>query len=251
VNQALDVSVDGLLQTLELRGIPLPYEIGTFVALQACERVLEAPADVGGDVVWIRDDGAVHVSGAGAGSDESAARSVISLLGDLLVKSAPGVPPMILDLVESGPSDGSWGLTRLRDDLEAALVPLNRGATSRVLGRLIRESQRDAAPAAQELGAEEEARLSSELDRMLGTEVAHDDAGGDAGALEPTGQRELEGMIYSQPPPAAAHSAKPALRLRDDIDQLRETRRRGGWAMWLSALSLCGTCALLWFVTQQ
>lgn len=249
MNQALDVNVDGLLDTLEHRGIPLPYEIGTFVALQACERVLEAPVDVGGDVVWIRDDGAVHVAAATTASDEDAARSVVKMLGDLLVKSAPGVPPMILDLIESGPSDGSWGLSRLRDDLEAALVPLNRGATTRVLGRLIRESQRNPSPVAQELGVEEEAHLSSELDRLLGTNVG---TTGPAAARDDSAEPpDLQGMIYSQPPPASARSAKPALRLRDDIDQLRETRRGGGWAIWIAALSLCATCALLWFVTQQ
>jgi len=49
------------------------------------------------------------------------------------VCSAPGVPPMLLELIEHGPSAKDWTLSRLRDDLEACLLPLNRGATRRVL----------------------------------------------------------------------------------------------------------------------
>lgn len=248
VDQAMGVSVGGLLETLEGRGIPLPHEIGTFVALQACERMIDAPMSLDGDVVWIHDDGAVRVAAADAATDEVAARSVVKMLGDLLIRSAPGVPPVVLELVENGPSDGSWGLARLRDDLEAALVPLNRGATSRVLGRLIRETQRESARGEHAgLAAREEARLSSELDALLGTNVAGTEAEWSSG--EEASSADLDAMMYS-PAPRAGETARPTLRLRDDIEQLRESPTTGGWAIWIAAASLCATAALLWFVTR-
>ena len=65
--------------------------------------------------------------------------ALLALLGDLLVCAAPGVPNMLLDLVEHGPNEEQRSLQRLLSDLEACLLPLNRGATRRVLSRLVRE----------------------------------------------------------------------------------------------------------------
>jgi hypothetical protein len=81
---------------------------------------------------------------AQAATEREACGALVELLGALLVRSAPGVPEMLLELVEQGPSDGEWSLRRLRDDLEASLLPLNRGATRRVLSRVLREVRRDA-----------------------------------------------------------------------------------------------------------
>jgi hypothetical protein len=166
------VSIDQLLASLQRRGVPMPFEIGTFLVLEATERLIATmPVMVAASDVWLSDDGELLVAAQGsAATEREACRALIILLGDLLVRSAPGVPSMLLQLVERGPSEGDWRLARVRDDLEASLVPLNRGATRRVLARLLREAKRDVersmAP------PPDENAVDRELDEMLGIESA-------------------------------------------------------------------------------
>jgi hypothetical protein len=169
VEQA-EVSVDELLGGLKRRGLPLPFEIGAFIALEACEQILDRPVRVDAHDIGIGDIGEVVCSSKkAAATEESAVRSLLVLLSELLVCSAPGVPGMLLDLVERGPSSGEWTLDRLRDDLEASLVPLNRGATRRVLARLVREAKKagierqskpSVVPAASEIDAQFDALMA-------------------------------------------------------------------------------------------
>lgn len=175
----LGVNLEQLLSVLKRKGIPLPFEIGTFVALEACEALggrlgVLRPADV-----WVADDGNVSVAPeVTARSEEGAARAVVTLLADLLVAAAPGVPSMLLELVENGPADGVWTLSGLRDDLEACLVPLNRGATKRVLSRLLREAKREGdRPSARPAGdAPTQRQVDDEFDALLGGGATADTA---------------------------------------------------------------------------
>lgn len=137
---AMGVTVRELVTRLRARDARLPFEIGAFVALEVSERLLEGPAMVGPDDVRIGPEGnlAVYTAPHSASSAE-AAKSVASLLAHLLVAAGKGVPPVLLQLVERGPADGRWELGRLRDELEASLVPLNRSAARRVLSRIVRD----------------------------------------------------------------------------------------------------------------
>ena len=165
-----EVTVDELLGGLKRRGLPLPFEIGAFIALEACEQVLDRPVRIDAHDIGIGDIGEVVCdTNKSVVSEESAVRALLLLLSELLVCSAPGVPSMVLDLVERGPSSGEWTLDRLRDDLEASLVPLNRGATRRVLARLTREAKKagiertskpSAALAASEIDAQFDAMMA-------------------------------------------------------------------------------------------
>lgn len=167
-----EVSVDELLGGLKRKGLPLPFEIGAFIALEACEQVLDRPVRVDAHDIGIGDIGEVVCTlKKTPAPEESSVRSLLVLLSELLVCSAPGVPTMLLELVERGPSSGQWKLDRLRDDLEASLVPLNRGATRRVLARLVREAKKaglerksrpSVVPAASEIDAQFDALM--ELD---------------------------------------------------------------------------------------
>jgi hypothetical protein len=58
----------------------------------------------------------------------------------------------------------------LRDDLEASLVPLNRAATRRVLGRLLREVHREGGDRSAGGAQPDRAALDGELDALLGVE---------------------------------------------------------------------------------
>lgn len=185
------LSIEQLLAALQRKGIPLPYEMGTFLVLEATEQVLalEATEQVpafcvaAAGEIWLTDQGEVSVDATRTAPEQNACHALVLLLSDLLVRSAPGVPAMLLEIVEQGPSDGEWSLMRLRDDLEAALVPLNRAATRRVLARLLREVRRDAdrGPSAPPSDARV---LDRELDSLLGIEP-----GPDAGARLPARSR--------------------------------------------------------------
>jgi hypothetical protein len=197
VEQA-EVSVDELLGGLKRRGLPLPFEIGAFIALEACEQIVDRPVRFDSHDIGIGDIGEVvfEVKKAAA-TEESAVRSLMVLLSELLVCSAPGVPTMLLELVERGPSNGEWKLDRLRDDLEACLVPLNRGATRRVLARLVREAKK--------AGIERTSRPSvvpaaSEIDAQFDALM---ELGGQRRALQP------RAAVPAAPAPAPAVSPRP------------------------------------------
>jgi hypothetical protein len=190
---SFSLSIEQLLSAIARKGIPLPFEMGTFIVLETTEQVLvlEATSDapalplVASSNVALSDEGEVSVTATRmAASEQDACRALVGLLGDLLVKSAPGVTPVLLEIVEQGPSDGQWTLLRLRDDLEASLVPLNRGAMRRILARLLREVRRDADRG--QTGPAPDARsLDRELDAVLGLPSDEDAADSDADADSP------------------------------------------------------------------
>jgi hypothetical protein len=166
--QDVEVGLDVLIAMLKRKGIPLPSEIGAFVALEACEQILDAPVRVRDAELVIGEIGEIAVlPSSERASEADAVRSILLLLGDLLVCSAPGVPEMLLELVEHGPSDST--LERLRDELEACLLPLNRGATRRVLARLLREARKEGERSStRAVQQPDSSALDAELDVLLG-----------------------------------------------------------------------------------
>ncbi|MBN8614526.1 MAG: hypothetical protein J0L92_28255 [Deltaproteobacteria bacterium] len=128
---------------MKARKLRVPAEIGTFVALECAERLLEGPALVTMKDVRLSDEGivSIYVTPRSA-SAEASAQSLVSMLAGLLVAAGTAVPTPLIGIVESGGPSGPDALTHLRDMLEAALVPLNRQAARRVLSRMIREARR-------------------------------------------------------------------------------------------------------------
>jgi hypothetical protein len=140
MSELLGTTVEEVIEVMKERCVRIPSEIGAFVALEVCEALEAGPAVVKKGDVRIADDGTISVfAPPGSATSEEAARSVVSLLGSLLVAAGTGVPRVLVGLIERGPSSGRWDLSSLRDDLEASLVPLNRGAARRVLARMLRE----------------------------------------------------------------------------------------------------------------
>lgn len=209
------ISLEDFLGALTRRGVPLPFEIGTFIALELCETVARAPAQVVPSVVGLDDEGRIGVTGATRVGDEAACRALVVLLGDLLVRSAPGVPAMLLQVVERGPGQGEWTLARLRDDLEAALVPLNRAATRRVLARLVREARRDdGGPATRISAPPEAAEVDADLDLVLG--------------VTPGGERAAAASSARAPVPDVGRpmgaSDAPARAVREESERREHSR---------------------------
>ncbi|MEM7138785.1 MAG: hypothetical protein AAF500_19565 [Myxococcota bacterium] len=163
----VDVGVGQLVRELEQRGDRLPFEIGAFVALEACEGLLQESVTLRADDVRVTAEGSVVVaSSAKRAEPDEAARSLVSVLQQLLVAAGPGVPPYLLQLVrESATGEPPRDLKHLHDAIEASLIPLNRGASRRVLARLVRESERPPAPEEAAIDPEE---LDAELDELLG-----------------------------------------------------------------------------------
>lgn len=137
-------SVDELLTMLRSKKRRLPSEIGAFVALQATEALLDRAYAVDATRVFIKDDGTVAVDSEERCDEAVALAGVRSILGALLVSAGDGVPPMMLALVDV-PADVPQSLASFRDAIEAALVPLNRGAAERVLARSLRDIRRESA----------------------------------------------------------------------------------------------------------
>jgi len=161
-----DVGVGQLVEELEQRGDRLPFEIGAFVALEACEGLLQESVKLGADDVRVTLEGSVVVAGSAERAEpDEAARSLVSVLARLLVAAGPGVPPYLLQLVkEATTGQNPRDLRHLHDAIEASLIPINRGASRRVLARLVRESDRPPAPEVPQVDPRE---LDAELDELL------------------------------------------------------------------------------------
>lgn len=218
------VNLEELLLVLARRGIPLQHEMGAFVVLEATEKVVamqagdrrqRTPARVTAASVWLSDEGELAIAEVEpAASEQEACKLLVELLGALLVRSAPGVPPMLLELVEQGPSDGEWTLRRLRDDLEASLLPLNRGATRRVLSRVLREARRDVERGkgkGKSAAALDVHSVDRALDDLLGVDPAELPPAPLASALEPSGTIDVTSIAETVRPgpriPLAGHIA--------------------------------------------
>lgn len=213
-----DVGVGQLVEELEERGDRLPFEIGAFVALEACEGLLRESVKLEPDDVRVTLEGSVVVAESAESADpDEAARSLVSVLARLLVAAGPGVPPYLLQLVkESATSQRPSDLRYLHDAIEASLIPINRGASRRVLARLVRESDRPPAPVVPEVSPRE---LDAELDELLADPVIRnlepaqaalplpDDLPG-----EPITERIRVPKEISQPDTLPVPPSEPALR---------------------------------------
>ncbi len=163
---SVDVGVGELVDELEQRGDRLPFEIGAFVALEACEGLLQQAVKLEADDVRVTLEGSVVVAPSAVRAEPNeAARSLLSVLSRLLVAAGPGVPPHLVELVREGVTgEAQRDLRHLHDAIEASLIPINRGASRRVLARLVRESERPAAPLETAIDPQQ---LDAELDELL------------------------------------------------------------------------------------
>ncbi|MDB4977609.1 MAG: Basic proline-rich protein, partial [Myxococcaceae bacterium] len=135
------VTAEQLVRSLGRNDATLPAEIGTFIVLEGCESMLQDGPRALESLAHVRisEHGAVSLEGD-ACDDETAARGLHRSLSALLRAAGPSLPPALLRLSEQGPRGTEFSLRALHDELEAALVPLNRNASRRVLSRFAREA---------------------------------------------------------------------------------------------------------------
>lgn len=226
MSELLGTTIEQLIGTMKERRVRIPSEIGAFIALEVCEALSDGPARVRAPDVRIADDGTISVfAPPGSATSEESARSVVGLLGGLLVAAGTGVPRVLVGLLEEGPASGRWDLSSLRDDLEASLVPLNRAAARRVLARMLREARkpRSSAPvrSPSEAPPPGDPTLDAQLDDLLGDEEpaargpASMNAALDATLADPEGEVPAEDRTIAEDSPPSFDEPDPARMVRN------------------------------------
>ena len=140
------VSVEELVAVTQRKNGRIPYEVGAFLVLQACELLLRHPVLFRLEHLHVAEDGTVLLVHyvPGAAREDILARQVVSLLASLLVMAGPEVPSRLLALVDARPrQEESPSLTRLKQELHAILAPLGRESARQMLARFVRETQGD------------------------------------------------------------------------------------------------------------
>lgn len=142
VPQSGEFSVEHVIAAAKRRRAPVSVETAGYIALAVADSLVSTPADVHARHAHITSDGAVNVRGAGRADEPTAERTVRSLL-DRLLGVAVGASPA---LTAAARRVHPLGIDGLVDELEAALIPVNRDAARRAIGRLAREVERSGVP---------------------------------------------------------------------------------------------------------
>ncbi|HEY6880723.1 MAG TPA: hypothetical protein VI299_22020 [Polyangiales bacterium] len=176
------MSVEELIRALERKGATLPAEIAAFIALSACESMVEqGPRELTLSQLRVNEHGNVVLHGAPC-EEAPGARSLHRVLVALLAASGKNLPPALSRLRDE-PEPSLSSLRDLHDRLEATLVPLNRTASRRVLARFARDA---AYPLI------ESRDVDAALNSMLAEEVPANDAPDRARSVEPEARLHVD-----------------------------------------------------------
>ena len=189
----MSVTLREVMGAARSRAASLAAEVAGYLVLGAADQA--AARAVTGDDVVLGEDGTVRIASGHSADDAQAEAALRLLLGQLLLEASSVTPA----LLRASQRPAAAGIDALVQELEAALIPVNRGAGRRALARLHRDTDRARA----------------------------------AGALEPTPRRRIQPWPPSRPfilcywrmhrsPPIAA--ALPIWRPRAPWPPIR-----GGW----------------------
>jgi hypothetical protein len=188
----------------------------------------------------------------------------LAIFAELLVCAGPAVPRGMIELIEHGSERRARSLSALHAALTACLMPLNRGATRRIIARLVREVRKpaDAAHSSSPAGPSP-AELDAQLDSLLdGSPSARPEraAGSQRAAAS---QVEAAAVAASQPaehglpvsPVERARAAmssgpprsrRPRTEPRFERDLLLEAHSaRANFGLWVFGLSTLAAVGLL------
>ncbi|MFO0629021.1 MAG: hypothetical protein U0325_25830 [Polyangiales bacterium] len=215
------VKLDDLAASLTRRGAPLTPESATFITLECVEALSHAPRVLSPDGVLVAPDGVVSLveEALSPALDEAEVlRGALELLEGLVLAPSASV----MDLAARVREGSVQGRAALVAELTALLVPFNRSAARRMLGRLVREHQR---------ALTEPATLSEPRDE--GPASAADEASADATWLDRPGG----------PLAHAADETDPGERL---VTRKDPAATKGLAMLLLSAVALAGAAWFLW-----
>lgn len=132
------ISLEGVLVAAELGRAPVAAESAGYLALAVADQLVRAPLAVDAASVHVSPEGTVSVDGASPASAIDAERTVRALLGSLLAVAPSSTPA----LGAAARRASGAGVAALVAELEGALIPVNRSAARRAIGRLARETVR-------------------------------------------------------------------------------------------------------------
>lgn len=138
------VTLDALVAGLRRRGTPLASESALFVALECADAITAAPRSLSTARVSIDSEGRVDAIACDESSETAAVRSI----GALVRALCEPVPATVREFIRRTEDGSIAKVASAANELEALLVPLNRGAARRVVSRLAREVAKDPPPEA-------------------------------------------------------------------------------------------------------
>jgi len=134
----MSVTLLDVWRAARARSVPFSGESAGFAAFVLCEATQHSPRSLTLLDAELGEDGAVRLLSNRPCSEAQAEKELRTLLGRLLeVASSPG--PSLFRAAGKG---GGASLGLLGEELEKALIPLNRAAARRALVRLFRETAR-------------------------------------------------------------------------------------------------------------
>ncbi len=146
MNSALDASVtlEDVLAVVQTRRVPLAPELAGYLALEIAEASASWASAVEQRLVYISEEGSVALvrqRGGGPRTEDErrGPPSVRVILGEMLAAGG-GSTPALSAVARKNDPDGD-GIA-LAQELEAALIPVNRSAGRRALARLARDVKR-------------------------------------------------------------------------------------------------------------
>ncbi len=136
------VTLDDVFVVVGAKRVPLAPELAGYLALEIAEGAAQTPGDVDPTRVYIGEEGSVALvrpRREGREQEGDAEVSVRAILAKLLDASGSQTPALgAVARRKAAPG----GLPGLVEELEAALIPVNRAAGRRALARLAREVKR-------------------------------------------------------------------------------------------------------------
>ena len=134
----MSVSLAEVALAAQARQAPLAAESAGYLVLAVADQVVLAARSLPRQAIELGEDGAVRLRAGEPTSEELAEAQLRRLLADLLGAASSSTPA--LSRVASRDSRAS--VAQFVAELEAALIPVNRAAARRALGRLARETSR-------------------------------------------------------------------------------------------------------------
>jgi hypothetical protein len=159
------VTLDEVFTVLSAKRVPLAPELAGYLVLEVAEHADPAGGDVDPRSVFVGEEGTVALvkprRESASGDPEGSVRAMLARL----LEASGSVTPA---LAAASRRKSGTGLRALADELETALIPVNRAAGRRALARLAREVRRvtlgvgrNALPSSSELASSARRSLSS------------------------------------------------------------------------------------------
>lgn len=186
------VTLEDVLAVVATKRVPMAPELAGYLVLELAEGATHGNADIDPKQVFVGEEGSVAVvtSGTSGGDTETSLRAILAKMLEASGTQAPA-------LTQASKQTARVGVTNFIEELEAALIPLNRSAGRRALARLAREVKRVV------LGVGRATALPALATQQFESSSSSSSKGAAKSTTPPPPQ-----VAASTPPPAVASLAK-------------------------------------------